>query len=143
MTTKDVKAIADQLGEQPKMGDIKKLAKTIKKDHELALALWATGTFSLRMLAALIFDKTLIDQEFADSLADDLAAHDESEKNQITDWLLANQFTKSKNDTTFGILAAGKVPSVATFILVPPSKTPVDWANTTRQYRSSHRSPRT
>jgi len=96
MTTKDVKAIADQLGEQPKMGDIKKLAKTIKKDHELALALWATGTFSLRMLAALIFDKTLIDQEFADSLADDLAAHDESEKNQITDWLLANQFTKSK-----------------------------------------------
>ena len=37
-----------------KMGDIRNLAKKIKSDHELALALWKTGNFDARLLATLI-----------------------------------------------------------------------------------------
>ena len=42
--------------ESPKMGDIKKLAKSIKKDTELAWELWGTGEYVPRLLAALIFE---------------------------------------------------------------------------------------
>src|SRR5688500_7297516 len=37
-----------------KMGDIRNLAKKIKSDHELALALWKTGNFDASLLATLI-----------------------------------------------------------------------------------------
>lgn len=36
------------------MGDIRKVAAMIKKDHDLALALWETGNLDARMLAILI-----------------------------------------------------------------------------------------
>lgn len=39
-----------------KMGDIRILAKKIKTDHQLALALWETGNIDARMLAILILN---------------------------------------------------------------------------------------
>lgn len=37
-----------------KMGDIRKIAKTIKTDHPLALQLWTTGNLDARFLAVLV-----------------------------------------------------------------------------------------
>ncbi len=43
-----------------KLGDIRKLAKKIKTNHELALALWETGNIDARFLAILLIEpKTL------------------------------------------------------------------------------------
>ena len=39
-----------------RLGELRKLAKKIKKDHELALALWETGNIDARFLAILIID---------------------------------------------------------------------------------------
>ncbi len=79
-----------------RLGDIKKLGRELKKDHSLALELWATGSLNPRLLATLIFDKSHLDQEALEILATDLQSHDEGERNQIGDWLLANQLMKSK-----------------------------------------------
>lgn len=77
-----------------KMGDVKRLAADIKKDHALALELWATGGFHARLLATLIFDKKLLTQEVIDGLVADLRSHEDRERNNISEWLLANQLMK-------------------------------------------------
>lgn len=82
--------------ESTKYGDLKKLAKEIKKDHALAMELWETGQYYPRLLAVLIFDRKLIDEEFIDRIAADLIKHDEDEWKQVLDWLFANQLNKSK-----------------------------------------------
>ena len=42
--TQSVKDIIAQFdSENPRMGEIKKLAASIKKDHELAMELWGVG----------------------------------------------------------------------------------------------------
>lgn len=79
-----------------KLGDIKKSAKVIKRDHDLALEPWNTGSLIPRLIAILIFNKKLIDQTFIDSLCEDISAHGTDERNQLTDWLLANQCMKDK-----------------------------------------------
>lgn len=79
-----------------RLGNLRKIAKTIKKDHELALELWATGGYQPRLLAILIMDKNLLTQEAIDSLAADMGDHDYDQRNQLADWLLSNQLTKSK-----------------------------------------------
>lgn len=79
-----------------KYGDIKKLAKEIKKDHNLGLELWKTGQYYPRLLAVLILDKKFIDNELMYKIAIDLIEHEEDEWKQILDWLYANQINKSK-----------------------------------------------
>ena len=79
-----------------KYGDLKKLAKEIKKDHKLAMDLWETGQYYPRLLAVLILDRKLIDEEFMDKIAADLITHEEDEWKQVLDWLFANQLNKSK-----------------------------------------------
>jgi len=79
-----------------KLGDLKKLAKEIKKDHDLAMQLWASGKRYPRMLAVLILDKKQLTQEIINHMVDDLQSHKVDERVQIVDWLLANQLTKSK-----------------------------------------------
>lgn len=79
-----------------KMGDLKKAAKAIKMDHDLGMELWASGKYHPRMLATLIFDKAQLDQETIDTLATDMASHDADERDRLSEWLLANQLTKSK-----------------------------------------------
>lgn len=88
--------ILNQLTDKTKLGDIKKLAKEIKKDHDLALELWATGKHPARLLAVLILDKKLLSQELIDKLDKDIKFHTKEERNLIIDWLMANQLSKDK-----------------------------------------------
>jgi len=79
-----------------KMGDLKKRGAEIKKDHDLAMELWSTGKYYPRLLATLIFDKKLLSENVLDQLAEDMLRHAPEERNQLTDWLLANQLSKEK-----------------------------------------------
>jgi 3-methyladenine DNA glycosylase AlkD len=90
------KLVAELKTVDPKLGDLKKRAGEIKTDHDLALELWSTGEFYPRLLATLIFDKKLLSENVIDQLAADTAQHNANERDQLTDWLLANQFSKDK-----------------------------------------------
>jgi 3-methyladenine DNA glycosylase AlkD len=79
-----------------KLGDLRKIAKDIKKDHELAMELWSTGAFLPRQLAILIMDKKQLSQKLIDDLDQDIQNHPFNERTQLIDWLMANQFTKDK-----------------------------------------------
>ncbi|NNC36504.1 MAG: DNA alkylation repair protein [Acidimicrobiales bacterium] len=83
-------------GQDTKLGDLRKIAKEIKKDHQLAMELWSTGAFFSRQLAILIMDKKLLTQNVIDQLDADMQAHDDEERNQLIDWLMANQLSKDK-----------------------------------------------
>lgn len=48
--------ILAQIDENTRLGDLRTMAKEIKKDHELAMELWSTGTFLPRQLAILVMD---------------------------------------------------------------------------------------
>lgn len=87
-------------------GDIKKRGKAIKKDHELAMELWSIGGCHARLLATLIVDKKLLTQDVIEKLAADMMDHDENERNQLADWLLANQLMKDKK--TVALLVSGE-----------------------------------
>lgn len=80
-----------------KLGDLRKIAKDIKKDHQLAMELWSTGEYLPRQLAILIMDAKLLLQELIDNLDKDIQAHPAEERNQLIDWLMANQLSKNKN----------------------------------------------
>ncbi len=80
-----------------KLGDIRKIANEIKKDHELAMQLWSTEIFFARQLATLIMDKKMLTEGVIDSLDKDMQTHTEAEKLQLADWLMANQLMKDKN----------------------------------------------
>ena len=84
-----------------KLGDLRKIAKEIKKDHELALELWSTGEFIPRQMAILIMDKKLITKEFIDQIDKNIQKHELDERNQLTDWFMANQLTKDKRTISF------------------------------------------
>lgn len=77
-------------------GDLKRRAREIAKDHALALELWSTGEYCPRLLATLIFDKKLLTDQLIDQLAADMLQHDEQERCQLADWLLANQLSQHK-----------------------------------------------
>jgi 3-methyladenine DNA glycosylase AlkD len=82
--------------ENTKLGDLRTIAKDIKKDHELAIELWGTGGFLPRQLAILIMDVKKLTQDVIDSLDADMQVHPQSEKTQLADWLMANQLAKDK-----------------------------------------------
>jgi 3-methyladenine DNA glycosylase AlkD len=66
-----------------KLGDIKALAKKIKTNHSLALALWKTKNIDARLLAILILDpKSLSLQDVDDLVCSERFA-------QVADWLSA------------------------------------------------------
>lgn len=89
--------IYKQIDEQTtKLGDLRKLAKEIKTDHDLALELWSTKKFLSRQLAILIMDKKLLTQEVINMLNEDIKTHDLSERTHLIDWLMANQLSKDK-----------------------------------------------
>ena len=96
LSAKAAKIQGQLAGDAPKLGDLKKMAGEIKKDHALAEELWGTGAYYPRLLAILIMDKGLLDQAALERLAKDMLAHDYDERNQLADWLLANQLKKSK-----------------------------------------------
>jgi 3-methyladenine DNA glycosylase AlkD len=92
--------LAQISGKNTKLGDLRNLAKDIKKDHSLALELWSTNEFFARQLAILILDKKLLTNEIVDGLINDMNQHTEKEKLQLMDWLFANQLTKDKKTLT-------------------------------------------
>lgn len=82
--------------EKTKLGDLRKIANVIKKDHELAMELWSTTHYLARQLAILLMDKKLLSKEIIDRLVSDIEQHREDEKLQLIDWLMANQLAKDK-----------------------------------------------
>lgn len=85
-----------QINSQMKLGDLRKIAKDIKKDHELGKELWATEEFLPRLLAILIMDKKLLSQDVLNKLDKDMQTHTFDERTNLMDWLMANQLTKDK-----------------------------------------------
>lgn len=88
--------IYNQIDSLTKLGDLRKIAKEIKVDHELAIELWSTAEFYPRLLAILLLDKKQLNQEVIDGLDADMQIHSDKDQEQLIDWLLANQFTKDK-----------------------------------------------
>ena len=79
-----------------KLGDLRKIAKKVKRDHELAIELWSTGEYFPRQLAILIIDIKLLTQELIDKLDMEIQSHDLEQRKQLIDWLMANQLSKDK-----------------------------------------------
>lgn len=94
LTEKDI--LSQINNEKTKLGDIRKLAKEIKKDHELAMELWSSNHFFARQLAILIMDKKNLTEAKISELINDIRGHCEDERLQLCDWLMANQLTKDK-----------------------------------------------
>ena len=89
--------ILAQINPQTKLGDLRKIAKEIKKDHQLAMELWSAAEFLPRQLAILIMDKKLLSEEAINRLDKDMQQHPLKERTQLIDWLMANQLSKDKN----------------------------------------------
>ena len=95
--TSKAKSIYAQISsESTRLGDLRKIAKDIKKDHKLAMELWSSSVFIPRLLAILIMDKKLLTQDLIDKLDKDMQIHTYDERNQLMEWLMANQLTKGK-----------------------------------------------
>lgn len=62
-------------------GDVRKLAKKIKANHELALALWETGNIDARFLAILIMKPSSLSADEMDKLVRSVAFV------EVADWL--------------------------------------------------------
>jgi hypothetical protein len=60
------------------------------------MELWSTGKFLPRQLAILIMDNKLLSQDLIDKLDSDMQVHPFDERNQLIDWLMANQLSKDK-----------------------------------------------
>ncbi|MBC1811234.1 DNA alkylation repair protein [Listeria booriae] len=96
MDKKTAEDIFTQINSETKLGDLRKIAKEIKQDHELAMELWSTEEFLPQLLAILIMDKKLLTQDVLNELDKDMQTHPFDERNNLMDWLMANQLTKSK-----------------------------------------------
>jgi len=79
-----------------KLGDLRTIARGIKKDHILATELWEAGGFLPRQLAILIMDVKQLTPEVIDRLDSDIQQHPKAERTQLIDWLMANQLSKNK-----------------------------------------------
>jgi len=55
---------------------LRALAKDLKTDHDLALALWATGVHEARLLAPMVAETAMVTEELADAWVGDLDAWD-------------------------------------------------------------------
>ena len=64
-----------------KMGDIRKIAKKIKTNHELALELWETGNIEARMVAILVMEPERLSADELDGLVRSLTFA------YVADWL--------------------------------------------------------
>lgn len=83
------KTIVSQItGTATKLGDLRKIARDMKRDHKLALEL-------------LLMDKKELSESLIDCLDKDIQKHHEEEKLQLIDWLMANQLAKDKKTVAF------------------------------------------
>jgi len=88
--------ILGQINEKTKLGDLRKMAKDIKKDHGLAMELWSTREFLPRQLAILVMDNKLLSQDLINELDKNMRHHPFDERNHLIDWLMANQLSKDR-----------------------------------------------
>jgi 3-methyladenine DNA glycosylase AlkD len=66
------------------LGDIRKIAKTIKADHELGLKLWDTGIVDAQLLGTLIIKPKLLSEEQLERMVASVTWA------QVADWLTTN-----------------------------------------------------
>jgi 3-methyladenine DNA glycosylase AlkD len=85
---------------ETRLGELRNIAKEIKKDHALAKELWSTAKFFPRLLSILIMDLKQLDANAIDILFRDMESHSYDERIQLADWLMANQLTKNKETIT-------------------------------------------
>lgn len=74
-------AVGKQFG--VKLGDIRKVAKKVRRDHALALALWDTGIAEARFLATLVIDVRQLSADELDRMVRSLTW------DRVADWLNA------------------------------------------------------
>lgn len=91
--------ILGQINAKTNLGDLRKIAKSIKTDQDLAMELWSTGKFFPRLLAILIMDNKRVSEELINKLDKDMHTHPSDEQNQLMDWFMANQLMKNKKTT--------------------------------------------
>ena len=96
LSTKATNILTQISDRNTRLGDLRKIAGEVKKDHNLALELWSSELFFARQLAILIMDKKLLTEEVIDNLVSGIGQHNEKEKLHLMDWLMANQLTKDK-----------------------------------------------
>jgi 3-methyladenine DNA glycosylase AlkD len=66
-----------------KLGDIRKVARMVRRDHALALALWKTGHVEARFLATLVVDVKRLSADEVDGMVRSLTW------DRVADWLNA------------------------------------------------------
>ena len=96
--------VLSQIHKNTKLGDLRKIAKEVKKDHELAIELWTTEAYLPRLLAILIMEKNLLSQDILNKLVMDMQTHAYDEKNNLMDWIMANQLIKDQK--TIALMAS-------------------------------------
>lgn len=74
-----------------KLGDIRKVAKTIKSNHELGLELWSTGNIDAQLLAILIIKPKKLSSDELDEMVRAATF------TQVADWLNAYVVKKHPN----------------------------------------------
>jgi 3-methyladenine DNA glycosylase AlkD len=96
--------------------ELRKMAKFIGKDHELALGLWKTGFADARILAAMVDDSDLLDEQQMEQWVKDIDSWDVGDQvcmnlfeksplawKKVDDWSMrSEEFVKR---TAFGLLA--------------------------------------
>jgi hypothetical protein len=132
----NAETILSRITVSTKLGDLRNMAKEIKKDHDLAMELWSTREFLPRQLAILIMDPKLLTQEVIDQLDTDMQAHSYDERTQLIDWLMANQLAKDKKTTALiGSWQNSPLASSKAGVLVLPGTVAMDGPGTSRRYR--------
>ena len=127
--------ILDQIHAKTKLGDLRKMAKDIKRDHELAMELWSNGKFLPRQLAILIMDNKLLSQDLINKLVKNMQDHPLHERNQLMDWLMANQLSKDKGIyNADGIVGRQPFFTSKTNFLVLPGSFALAGTNTSSKY---------
>lgn len=82
--------------ENPRMGDIRKIAARIKTDQQLADELWASGEFSARLVSILVMNVKALTQTRIETLITDMGQHPDKQRDRLSEWFMANQLMKSK-----------------------------------------------
>lgn len=93
--TADAQALLDRLERtHPNNTQLRAIAKEVGKNARLAASLWASGTFSARMLSLLVLDLKAVDVAAMERMVADLEGADGKEQSQVLDWLIANVIMK-------------------------------------------------
>ena len=96
LSTKAANILTQIAGGNTRFGDLRSIAKTIKKDHQLATELWSSKLFFARQLAILVMDKKLLTEEVIDDLISDMNQHNQNEKLQLMDGSWQTNSPKTK-----------------------------------------------